>query len=653
MTQFALSALRALGFDDSTVAMPRKRPAPVTTRAPRVGASSLAGRFCAGHYAAIVRDFVDGGTSNPFESSSTALQRTDVAHVVGALAFVGRLEEARALFASQLRLRTLAAHDTESIAARFFLGVAYCRAGRSGDAEREFRANLVAECRHGSPIARFYGVQGLACLRFFTGRLREAASHALSALELAFSAGFAYGRLLATDLRGHALVQLGQVQAGLSLLETARTLAESLDLPGNVAVLDCTRAIYRARFGVVAVDVAIAELVDLLGRSPDDSYSRRSMQIELAIQRCIAGEGNAAWALLEQLTVGAIPDGGDARTRLRLLLACAHVTGLRYGLSAAAPYLAEARQIPGTETDVALTIDRLCLELLVTTDSAAAACIVTELRELERASRVTRSWLHTDALTNARALEEDRLGALLFACRNGTAETARHLLQTKRLGLIPLALRLTPGRRVLLFGRRLVLEDHGDVSVAGEPSDGTLRFLRALGTRDAKTKEALLAQVWGIAHYRPDAHDPVVHTAVSRARALLGVRGHWIEAEGGGYRFATGVELIEVGSGERDCAPAFEVSPPESAAAIARSTLFPEPIGVPTTAVDPVMALLARQGPLSTREVAKHLGVSEMTALRRLRAVCDKQLARREGLGKNTRYHAASMPPATQNRTRS
>ena len=616
MTQFALSEFTALRSGRPVTRMPTKRP-----ENPAATARSLAASFCAGHYAAIVRDYVDGPSfgQNPFESGR-ALERAEVPHVVGALAFVGRLEEARALFASQLRLRVLSTHDADSIAARFFLGVAYCRAGRTDDAEREFRANLVAECRHGSPIARFYAVQGLACYRFFTGRLREAASHALTALEHAFSAGFAYGRLLATDLRGHALVQLGQVQAGLSLLQNARTLAESLDLPGNVAALDASRTIYRARFGVVPVDVAIVDLEETLARSPDDSYSRRTMQIELAIQRCIAGEGNAAWSLLEELTVGEIPDGGDARVRMRLLLACAHVTGLRHGLAAAEPYLAEARQIPGTEADVALTIDRLGLELLVTTDEREAERLLHELRALEARSRVRRSWLHADEPSTA--LEEDRLGALQFACRFGTPDVARGLLETKRLGLIPLALRLTPSRRLLLFGRTLLLEDHGNVSVAGDPSEGTLRFLRTLGT-GTKTKEMLLAQVWGINHYRPEAHDAVVHTAVSRARALLGVRGHWIEAGDGGYRLSAGIELLDVdrpqSEGPVDLAPA------------------PAPVASAPTQ-DPVIALLGR-GAISSREVARALGVSEMTALRRLRTLCDKGVARRDGLGKNTRYH--------------
>ena len=249
--------------------------------------------------------------------------------------------------------------------------------------------------------------------------------------------------------------------------------------------------------------------------------------------------------------------------------------------------------------------------------------------------------MHADvALQGAGALEEDRLGAVQFACRYGTPEIARHLLETHRLGLIPMALRLVPSRRLLLFGRTLVLEDHGNVGVAGDLSDGTLRFLRALGADGSHGKADLLLEVWGIGTYRPDAHDPVVHTAVSRARALLGVRGHWIEACDGGYRLATGITLLEVAR-ERLPAAAFETGPePHTARAIAaRATLLP-PAASPEPAVaDPVIELLERAGALSSSEVARQLGVSEMTALRRLRALCERRLTRREGQGKNTRYH--------------
>ncbi len=66
---------------------------------------------------------------------------------------------------------------------------------------------------------------------------------------------------------------------------------------------------------------------------------------------------------------------------------------------------------------------------------------------------------------------------------------------------------------------------------------------RAAGAaeRAFRGKEQLLAAVWGIARYRPDRHDAIVYTAVSRLRGLLGTAGHWVENHEGAYRLASQV----------------------------------------------------------------------------------------------------------------
>ncbi|MCK6592542.1 MAG: hypothetical protein L6Q76_33730, partial [Polyangiaceae bacterium] len=63
-------------------------------KARRAPAPSVAQLFYAGHYAEIVRRWVDG-----VEEGNSA----DFPFLVGALAFVGRLEEARALFSGHRR----------------------------------------------------------------------------------------------------------------------------------------------------------------------------------------------------------------------------------------------------------------------------------------------------------------------------------------------------------------------------------------------------------------------------------------------------------------------------------------------------------------------------------------------------------------------
>src|SRR5262249_26775518 len=130
---------------------------------------------------------------------------------------------------------------------------------RYDEAEREIRNNLSAAGALEDPICRFYVSQGLACFRYFRGLMRHAARHVRRALGHAIDARFQYGRLLASDLRGHALVQLGQVRAGLVLLERARDLARSLGLHGNAGAIECALATYRARFCAVPQGRAIEE----------------------------------------------------------------------------------------------------------------------------------------------------------------------------------------------------------------------------------------------------------------------------------------------------------------------------------------------------------------------------------------------------------
>ena len=605
---------------------------PPRRRSKKGASQSLSQRFYAGNYTAIVRDCVDAGIATYAD--------TELPFVVGALAFIGRLEEARALFSSQLR-RCRRSHDVVPlVAARFFLGVAYCRAGRIDEARREFLIN--ARSRHGRSLVRFYVFQGLGCLRYFTGYLRQSAKQALCALEHAFSADFPYGRLLATDLRGHALVQLGQVRNGLSLLETARTLAASLQLYGNVSALDCAIAIYRARFGVVPVRRAIIDLQELLGKSqPEDSYSERSLRIELAIQAALAGEGDTAWGLLERLGAEQVPDGGDARARIRFLLACATVARLRYGPTSMQPFVSEARALLLNRRDIALEVDVLCMELVSARDAQEIADVRAALLALHESSGIERVWLraNTDTFSvppGVETLEEDRLGALYVACLHASPEIAERLITTGHWGLLPLSLGLSPGQRLMVLGRRVVIEDHGNVSVLSDPSDGTLRFLAALAEGIPRSKEELLGLVWGVHNYRPDAHDPVIHTAVSRLRGQLGVRGHWVEATRGGYRLAAGVQVLSpfepqlTGSLQVTACTSNDVLPGSEAV---RPTLLP---GRP--APDVVLSLLARDGPVSSSAVASHLGVSEMTALRRLREHVERGTVSRDGKGKNTRY---------------
>ena len=156
-----------------------------------------------------------------------------------------------------------------------------------------------------------------------------------------------------------------------------------------------------------------------------------------------------------------------------------------------------------------------------------------------------RSWLFQYDVA-ASAAEADELARTLrpvvATARLGaeSREATQAILRSGLWGLVAEASGLPPSRRIHLFEDAEVLEAEGDVRrLSGLPPRGR-SVLTALARRPL-SKEALLAAVWGVPSYRPERHDSVVKTTISRLRAALG-RGHmWIETVEGGYGLAEGI----------------------------------------------------------------------------------------------------------------
>ncbi|MDF2693621.1 MAG: hypothetical protein K0S65_2004 [Labilithrix sp.] len=578
--------------------------------------TAIAERFYAGRYADVLALTVD--------RADLAFSDVDLPFVVGALAFVGRIEEARALLGSVHA-------STDMIAPRFFLGVALCRAGRSSVAEREFRANLRAGYRHPDARVRFYVFQGLACLRYFGGRMDRAARLSLRALGAAYEARFQYGRLLATDLRGHALVQMGMPATGLQLLEQACALATHLGLDGNASAIACASAVYAARAGSVPLDDVIARLETIAREAKaQDSYSVRTVELELARQYALGGRSDAAWALLERIAARPAPDG-DRRARVRLMLAFALVALLRYGRSSAQTYVSEARSLLAKQDDLGLEADVLRMELACTPDVGARA----RLDEVE-----ARIGIDTHRPANV----EDRVGANITSALSGESAAARDAVDRGYLGLLPISLGRDPAQRIVVLAGdgRLLVGDGGNVRVSADVAPSSLRLLAALADGVWHEKSDLVHRVWELRVYRPERHASVVHTAISRLRATLMTAGHWIEGRGGAYRLAPDVSVITTQRKDdlAPCDPTDADSEVETPIAL-RTSITEE--GGETAAPDEnaqIAAHLARLGPMSTGELARVLHVSEMTVLRRLKELMLEGRVVRAGRGRATRYQA-------------
>jgi hypothetical protein len=598
-----------------------------------VGATPLAQRFYAGHYAEILAaSYEPGGEIAP----------EDLAFVVGALTFVDRVDEARGLFEGW-RARTSVDRDPRTVAAcRFFLGLA---ASRAGYFDRAF-ALLVTEAfrdRHDpDPWVRALVFQGLAAQCYFTGRYRGAASHALRALQDAHAAKFLYAAMLATDMRGHSLVQMGQLQRGIAMLEQANTQARRLGLVNNAFAVDTSIATYVTRF--VPHAEALDRVEELLRRRAHDSYSRRALLTEAAVQRALRGRRSEAVEALDAADRDALR-GDTRRGKVASLLARLWVTRWQHGAAACRELLAQARDLVEPR-DIAFRAELLGFDILVARvrgDSAREQRVLDELRELARtthhfAAKAALGQFEASARTTA--FDEDAVTPILRAVAQHDRTAISRIVSLGLLGVIPELLGLAPGKRIILMPSEdlLLLEDHGNVVVRARPPRWCPVLLRLLASGEA-TKERIVAGLWGIRAYHPEIHDPPVRTTIHRLRSFLQPHSSWIEVSEDGYRTAVPVHLVAgVEVAVSDVAPLWEegqlpsFEPPRA-----------EPPRRDTRAGGPVQKELVYQKldeleRASVPELARAAGLSPSTVLRALRELVEEKRAERLGFARATRY---------------
>jgi tetratricopeptide (TPR) repeat protein len=617
-----------------TRAQPRK-----DVKTARVGETALARDLFAGQYAKVV--------AATFDARTGRFDDVDVAFAVGALTFLGRIEDAETCFDAWRRRTTTTAQDVRTLAAsRFFLGVAHARAGNFARAYELLVERVRIYIGSGDPWSAAFAYQGLAVQRYFTGHYRAAAQHALRALRAAHTASFAYTKMLSTDLRGHALVQIGRLRAGIDLLEQAKSHAEHLGLGLNAYAIECSIATYSPKF--IAGDEVTRHIEALLGRRSHDSYSRHSLLTELASQLGLRGQKTEALRALDQADQLALKV--DARrAKVRSLLARLHVTRWSSGPTACGELLAQTTELID-KGDLAFRSELLGFELYVAKaagDPARAAKAEDALRTLASThqshwARAVLEQLGTGP-DRTRPFPEDELTPLLRAVVARDERVLHRLLSFGLLGAVPELLGLVPGRRIIILPAEdaVFLEDEGDMLLRPSPPRWCPALLRLLATGDV-SKEVIVAKLWGLRTYRPERHDPLIRTTIHRLRAFLKPRGDWVRVTEHGY--GTAVPVVSIGTDDDEVDPTdIEIPLPEEEAPIeVTQRRAPRAISVPETTNDRFHTKLEQLGRASVGELASALGVSESTALRALRELVAEKRAVRSGYARATRYATAS-----------
>lgn len=547
--------------------------------------------------------------------SAAGFSDAEAPAVIGALALVGRLDEAEGVF--EARVRGKPALEPR---ARFFVVAGHCHAGNSVRALAWVRQSA-ASLRRGPPSERFWACQGLALLRHFEGHLSRARRVARRALAAALEGDFPYGRFLSLDLLAHVAVHLGNVHAGMRLLTQASELADALGYRENAATERAAHLLFQLRFSVGGPETWSA--VQALVASPAVSYfTRRNAWLELSRAHALRGAASEARAALEEARRIALT-GADRRARARYFIGDALSAALAQGIEAAAPSLSEARA--EAQNQLALLGEILFVEIVFCGQRSPAT-----LADAERVARATgvervrvAVQLANPAPPSAVLGMEDGLCRLLLELRGlPAAERLRRIVSARQLGLVPWALGVAPGRRLIVLGSVIITEHHGNVGQNELKNRPALRLLSELG-RGYRSRAELMRDVWNIGHFVPARHTPTLHTAISRLRVAL-AEPAWIITHDDGYSLANAVELLVLDDANANAGAPIAAAEPS--------------IAPPPDDRQRVLAHIVKHGALGSAELAKALRLSGSTVLRLLRTLCAEGQLVRRGSGRATRY---------------
>jgi len=542
----------------------------------------------------------------------------DAPAVVAALALAGRLDEAESVYEARLRSR-----GGPLAQARFFLVAGLCHAGSPAKASALVRQSASA-VRRASPPERYWACQGLALLRHFEGHFSRARRAVRLALAAAVEAEFPYGRFLSLDLSAHVAVATGQIHAGMRLLTQASELADALGYVQNAATERAARLLFELRFAI-GDEAALHAVTDLVMAPGVSYFTRRNGLLELSAAHALRGEASAAQAALEQARRIALP-GADRRAQARYFTGHALCSALSHGAERARESLGEARA--EARQQLALLGEIAFVELVLCGERSAAditaAQRIARLTGAERV-RVACAIASGQSLGSPARFEDGLCRLLLEMTPLDTTRRLRRLIETRMLGLLPWALGAPPGQRLILLGKFVIAESHGNVNLGELAHRPARKLLLELG-RGYRSRADLLRDVWNIGSFVPARHTPTLHTTVSRLRVALG-DADWIVTHDDGYALAEGVELLVFGA--------------EAAAPTSPGT----PSSPPADDRQRVLALIAADGTVSSADVARGLELSSSTALRALRRLVEDGELERIGSGRATRYRRRGRGP--------
>ncbi len=574
---------------------------------------SLRDQFLKGQY----QQIVDG-----YDRGSVKALKSQVPWLAASLALMGRTDDA------------LAIGRTDDPIAHFYVIVSLIRSSHYEKAERAM-LDFFQGLRREDDLDRFYFYQSLGFRSFFEGRFKKALFWSSAAWQLALKVGGPNEKTLSSDLRGHSLIEMGQIEDGLESLERALELAKRFGNQSHIVALQSSIAMTEVEHGY-RTDNLLREM--LSGSVSLDSYTSTGVLTELARQANLRGQYREALKIAgETRSLVKVVRHRRQAAALAVREAYSH---FRLGApTRALEILVGAKdKLDDRDRAVLIQIEGLRLEILTSLgrpqkrlrqEVLNLALEVKSRRALSYAKRISETpvmlsgketpvekWMHGATDLHVRLELLDR-GYLSFF---------ENLLENECHNVVLLS--LVPGR-VLFRSRR-------ELSTAEDGFSDVIRRGLLILAKSRRSKTEILELVWGYS-YEASRHDTLIYTFIRRLRVALGPLGklltHSKADDTYGFNEPVSVKVLEFDQGVHPASTASAGGDRLSASynlrqleVLARlKAAHREKAGLVATSVSPI-------------EIIRKFNVSRITATRDLAQLADRNLLVRTGSGRGTRY---------------
>lgn len=451
------------------------------------------------------------------------------------------MEEANGYF--QTRAQVLA--QAQLVEARFYLALGFIRISEYKKARVLLGANLKLKNQSPSLVSLFFIYQGLAFYRFFCGRWEVGLESAELAFQFSLQADFTYGKILSSDLRGHLLVQVQNVDDGLRNLKQAHEMAVQIK---NTAIADATEIshlTYEAEFGFHSQQIVQTLENKLENLQESDTYTRSTLLLELSRQQMLRGQISLVKKYLDEASY-LIYMYRQRRQEAILNMRWSYLHYISGDYYQALSFIQSAMKSLDLQVDRILELSILGLELKIVCKLNISS------RQEELIREIIQKNTHFGGNVHRRILNRfdkekfpqkprifgDRLAQLIDQKNSEELIKKGYLLFLYDLHKIKakqktIFLDLIPHHHFLF--------DRGKISSCKSLTPLLRKVIEQLALKKG-TKEELISEVWGY-QYDPLRHDSLIYTTIVNLRKWLGSFGHWVETTESGYSFLSDIHF--------------------------------------------------------------------------------------------------------------